>query len=67
VLQLVTSSNFEDNLYRVVVCKNGFDNKTICLCYGYDKAVEKKRELQQLYFSRYGSCTDVKVLKHYES
>lgn len=64
---MVTSSNFEDNLYRVVVCKNGFDIKTICVCYGYDRAVEKRKELQQLYFSRYGFCKDVKVLKYYES
>lgn len=64
---MVTSSNFENNLYRVVVCKNGFDIKTICVCYGYDRAVEKKIELQQLYFSRYDFCTEVKVLKYNEN
>lgn len=47
--------------------QNGFDIKTICVCYGHDKAVEKKRELQQLYFSRYGFCKDVKVLKYREN
>lgn len=64
---MATSSNFEDNLYRVVISKNGFDIKTVCICLGYDKAVEKKIELQRLYFSRYDFCTEVKVLKYSEN